>query len=633
MVAVDNGNNRITLMETGTVSGSVQLPTAVVTHPAPGSEFAAGQVLEITVEVRGFNLNRLVGPNAAGGNNPNAGLTARQMALFANGEEIGTANETTFGSGRFEFEWSTKNEVAGSDGKVDIFGAIVMEDETNNGLTFTPSIVSEPVTITITERDPLGDVKSAIGQFYNDLLFYEPAEQEVNLTLTKTGQGTPGEYIFEDQKLLDWAAGLSQKQAFQNLVDAVAGYHITIGEWPPQNEMVDALQTYSAIPNYGRDGSGDNDGDGYSLNQETLFGTNDNNATRFPDNAFRLGSYLDRTLSSPDFYRRHDKIPPLDGTDRTENYEENRRNFVKLLYKNKYGVEPNLQQQIQGSYRLRVFDPNSQESKREDQQRMMQEMAMYSMFGGGMGGMFGGGFGGGRPNNNNNNNNFMNQLLGGMFGNNNNNNNNNNNSGPNYNSGISAVLFTTYMVLEEQIENLDLLWGMPSRRADYQSAALMLALWQDNVKYLDHSEIKKFSGMPLAGQLQAMMKDYRYRSRFAGMSISRDAEAHPTIPEWKHLPWLGYYNDRTFPWIYHQGLGWVYVRAANTADVWLYIPNIGWMWTKDSLWTNLPSYSSTSGETSTLSPLYDATAGRWTYYVVDSGRKFYDYDHAAFVDR
>ena len=111
------------------------------------------------------------------------------------------------------------------------------------------------------------------------------------------------------------------------------------------------------------------------------------------------------------------------------------------------------------------------------------------------------------------------------------------------------------MVLEDQIENLDLLWGIPSRRADYQSAALMLALWQDNVKYLDHSEIKKFSGMPLAGQLQAMMKDYRYRSRFAGMSISSDVEAHPTIPEWKYLPWHGYYNDRSFPWIYHQGLG------------------------------------------------------------------------------
>ena len=172
MVAVDNGDNRITLTETGTVAGSVDLPVAVMINPAPGSEFAAGQVINISIDVRGFNLQRLVGPNAAAGNNPNAGLQSRQMALYANGEEIGIANETSFNSGRFDFEWSTKNEVAGSDGKMDLFGAIVMQDETSNGLTFTPSIVSEPVSITVVERNPLGDMKSAIGQFYKDLLFY-----------------------------------------------------------------------------------------------------------------------------------------------------------------------------------------------------------------------------------------------------------------------------------------------------------------------------------------------------------------------------------------------------------------------------------------------------------------------------
>ena len=480
----------------------------------------------------------------------------------------------------------------------------------------------------------------------------------------RTGNGTPGEYIFDDTSLFEWVAGLAEKQAFQNLADAVSGYHITIGEWPAQTEMVDALQTYSAIPNYGRDGSGDADGDGYSRNQEVIFGTNDNNATLFPDNAFRLGSYLDRTLSSPDFYRRHDAIPPLSGTSKTEKYEENRRDFVRLLYNNKHGEEPNLQQQIQGSYRLRVFDPQSQESKREEQQRMMQEMAMYSMFGGGMGGMggmFGGGFGGGRPgnNNNNNNNNFMNQLLGGLLGGNNNNNNNNNNNGPNYKSGISAVLFTTYMVLEEQIDNLDLLWGAPSTRKDYQAAALMLALWQDNLKYLDVAEIKKFSSMPAANQVQAMMKDYRYRARFPGMSISKDAEAHPTVPEWKYLPWLGYYNDRAFPWIYvsrtikeidpetqkeiqiQVGLEWVYVQAADTTSIWLYIPNIGWMWTQDSVLPEKPTYKPTDLDTVTLSPLFDWTSGEWTFYVPDhpdSGRKFLDIDDndptkGKFVDR
>ena len=40
------------------------------------------------------------------------------------------------------------------------------------------------------------------------------------------------------------------------------------------------------------------DGDGYSTNQETIWGTSDTNATQFPENAFRLGSYLDMTFSS-----------------------------------------------------------------------------------------------------------------------------------------------------------------------------------------------------------------------------------------------------------------------------------------------------------------------------------------------
>ena len=133
-----------------------------------------------------------------------------------------------------------------------------------------------------------------------------------------------------------------------------------------------------------------------------------------------------------------------------------------------------------------------------------------------------------------------------------------------------------------------------------------------------------------------MMKDYRYRSRFPRMSISKDAEVHPTVPEWKYLPWLGYYSDRGFPWIYHQGLGWVYVQASDTTDVWLYVPDIGWLWTKDSLWENLPTYQPTANETWILSPLYDATLGQWTYYVVDhpeSGRYFYDFEKTTFVER
>ena len=286
MVCIDNSDNRISTTLVGTVAGGEGLPQATMISPLTGTEYTLGQVMNITVQVQGVNLPRLVGPNAVAGNNPNAGQEPRRMAIFANGKEIGLANETSFGSGRFTFEWSTKQEVAGNDNKVDLFGQIVMQNETIGGMTYTPSIVSSPITITLTKRNPFGDMKSAVSQFYKDLLFYEPSEQEVALSLDYIGSGTYGEYIFDNHSFLEWASNISQRQSFQDLVSAVAGYYITMGYWPSKNSMDDALQTYSAIPNYGTDGSGDVDGDGYSTNQEVLWKTSDTNATDFPENAF-----------------------------------------------------------------------------------------------------------------------------------------------------------------------------------------------------------------------------------------------------------------------------------------------------------------------------------------------------------
>ena len=628
-VAVDNSDNRISLTDRGTVAGSVQLPEATMISPLPETEYTVGQVMNITVEVKGVNLPRVIGPDATAGNNPNAAQQARQMALFANGAEIGLANETSFGSGRFTFEWSTKQEVAGSDDKVDLFGAVVMQNETIGGMTYTPSIVSSPITITLTKRNPLGEMKSAVSQFYKDLLFYEPSEQEVELSLDYIGGGTHGEYIFNDTAFLNWVSNISQRQSFQDLVSAVAGYYITMGYWPSKNLMDDALQTYSAIPNYGTDGSGDTDGDGYSTNQEVLWKTSDTNATDFPDNAFRLGSYLDMTFSSLPFLRTHGAIGPFNGDEN----EFNRRSFVTLLFGNKHGLEPTLQQQVQGSYRIKSLDPQ-QAQQNNQQQQMIQQMMMYSMMGGG----FGGGGRGNNNNNNNNNNMFGGGFGGGMFGGGGGmfgggGNNQPAPATPNYKNGDGAVLFTTHMVLEEQVDGLDLLWEAPKKQHEFQTAAAMLALWQDNLVSLDQAEINKYSSMPMASQIQAMMKDHRYRSRFANMSISKDAEEHQTAKDWKYLPWLGFYSDRTFPWIYHtggddsaNGLGWVYVQAPTSKEAWFYISGIGWMWSSESIWNNEKLTANGS-----LLPLFDSSSGKWTAYRLGSdpakpGRLFYDYD-------
>ena len=126
------------------------------------------------------------------------------------------------------------------------------------------------------------------------------------------------------------------------------------------------------------------------------------------------------------------------------------------------------------------------------------------------------------------------------------------------------------------------------------------------------------------------------------MSISKDAEEHPTAPDWKYLSWLGYYSDRTFPWIYHvggdnsaNGLGWVYVQAPTSKEAWLYISGIGWVWSSESIWKSLPTYKPTANDTWSLLPLYDSSAGKWVAYVIDSasGRLFYDYTQQKFIER
>ena len=135
------------------------------------------------------------------------------------------------------------------------------------------------------------------------------------------------------------------------------------------------------------------------------------------------------------------------------------------------------------------------------------------------------------------------------------------------------------MVLEEQVDGLDLLWDAPKKQHEFQTAAAMLALWQDNLVSLDQAEINKYSSMPIASQIQAMMKDSSLSISFCRhVDFNRTPRSIPRLPDWKYLPWLGYYSDRTFPWIYHvggddsaNGLGWVYVQAPTSKEAWLYI--------------------------------------------------------------
>lgn len=63
-----------------------------------------------------------------------------------------------------------------------------------------------------------------------------------------------------------------------------------------------------------------------------------------------------------------------------------------------------------------------------------------------------------------------------------------------------------------------------------------------------------------------------------GLSPAADSNS-----DWQQSPWLGAYYAATYPWIYHQDYGWLYVEAADRG-LWLYSHALEtWLWTKPQL--------------------------------------------------
>jgi hypothetical protein len=605
-VGIDNAGNRISLTQSGNVQGSVILPVAEVKSPSENEEFSAGQAIKIRVDVKGSNMENLLGINSMVTPNPNISLTPRRMNIMANGVIIGIAIESSWGSGIFMTDWICDLDFTGPSGEVELIGSIVLNDEQIDGLSFTPTIISDVVNIKLTEPNITGDTKAGVNQVYQDLLGENPSEQEVNLALSEE-IGDSEEYLFDNDDFLRWAAHLSEREVFQNMVDSIAGYKIMIGNFPDYLKISDIMDTYSAIPNYGQDGSLDGDGDGFSLRQENLFQTSDQDATDYPSSAFSMGSFVDDILSSSDYTDIHGEVPvmtpPPNGVDRFTNYEKNRRDFVRIIFQNKYGTAPTIQQETQGSYRISVFDPESKEAQKDQQLMMMQQLSMYSNFGaGGLGGGQGGG-----------NINPFASLLG------NTNNQNTQQTAPTFRNGEPAVLFVVNMIAEETINNLDMIWGAPSKRDYYKTAALIASLWQDNMGILSDKLISEFHGKSTEQIISELMKDSRYHSRFGGLSITRHATEVQSVPGWKWLHWLGHFNDEKFPWIYHSGLGWVYVHGPNDDQTWFYLQNGGWLGTSKSIWESM-------NESSQYLWLYEQNNSRWVAYYLEQpgGNLFWD---------
>ena len=80
---------------------------------------------------------------------------------------------------------------------------------------------------------------------------------------------------------------------------------------------------------------------------------------------------------------------------------------------------------------------------------------------------------------------------------------------------------------------------------------------------------------PLSVMVEVNIRAYIARATRYFESSDIDGEG-----EWLRCPWMGFIYIPLFPWVFHQGLGWLYCsKRLNEIGYWLYSPEFAWMWT------------------------------------------------------
>ena len=140
---------------------------------------------------------------------------------------------------------------------------------------------------------------------------------------------------------------------------------------------------------------------------------------------------------------------------------------------------------------------------------------------------------------------------------------------------IQNLQFSISVVLEEKLDTQDLIFGMPSSKNEFETVALMVNLWKENLGAVSYAEVRNLSAMSTPDRISTIMKDVRYRSRFP--SVLR--ESVDIAENWKGSEWLGnyFYNEDSYPWVYHSDFGWTYLESTSDNNAWLYLPTIGWV--------------------------------------------------------
>ena len=137
---------------------------------------------------------------------------------------------------------------------------------------------------------------------------------------------------------------------------------------------------------------------------------------------------------------------------------------------------------------------------------------------------------------------------------------------------------------------------------------------RENWVLLDESQIRIYEAedSPLSLD-QATSPGWKFRPNSSLDQGSQALKAH-----WRKVPWFGFFQSRSYPWIYHAGLGWTYVSEAGEDALWLWRPKSGWLWTKPDIFPHL----------------YKHSGGNWIYLDLKNDRtsiRFYDYSRKSWI--
>jgi hypothetical protein len=67
--------------------------------------------------------------------------------------------------------------------------------------------------------------------------------------------------------------------------------------------------------------------------------------------------------------------------------------------------------------------------------------------------------------------------------------------------------------------------------------------------------------------------------RITASEVWLDGSPEGEFSNWWRSDWFGLYYTQSYPWVFHQNLGWVHVFTDSSAGAWLFHQRLGWLWT------------------------------------------------------